>query len=56
MWQALTDSAFREGMLNGHRRELADCMGLSEAEQEIANLRERMGYKDEKKGFGSGEN
>ena len=34
MWRALTDTAFREGLLNGHRRELVTAMNMSEAERQ----------------------
>lgn len=34
MWRALTDAAFREGLMNGQRRELVDAMGLTGAERE----------------------
>ena len=32
IWTALTDSVFREGLLNGHRRELVAGFNLTEAE------------------------
>ena len=35
VWYALTDSAFREGLLNGHRRELAAQLGLNDVEQQV---------------------
>jgi hypothetical protein len=34
VWRALTEPSFREGILNGKRRELAAAVGLSELEQE----------------------
>jgi hypothetical protein len=34
IWRAFTDRGFREGLLNGHRRELAVQLGLSDLEQE----------------------
>ena len=34
VWRALSEKQFREGMLNGHRRELAIVVGLSDVEQE----------------------
>lgn len=34
VWRALTDAGFREGLLNGHRRELATQLGLNDAEQQ----------------------
>ena len=33
VWRALTDVPFREGLLNGHRRELVTAMDLTDAEQ-----------------------
>lgn len=33
VWRALTDTCFREGLLNGHRRELAAQLGLTDVEQ-----------------------
>ncbi len=33
MWTALTDPRFREGLLNGRRRELVSQLNLSEVEQ-----------------------
>lgn len=33
VWKALTDSAFREQMLNGHRREIVDSLCLPEMER-----------------------
>lgn len=35
IWRALTDLTFREGMLNGHRRELVESFGLTETERQI---------------------
>lgn len=35
VWRAFTDGVFREGMLNGDRREMATAVGLSEVEREI---------------------
>ncbi|MBN1979727.1 MAG: hypothetical protein JW918_20215, partial [Anaerolineae bacterium] len=35
IWRALTDPTFREGMLNGHRREIVDSLGLTETERQI---------------------
>ena len=34
VWRALTDVTFREGLMNGHRRELVDAMGLTGAERD----------------------
>lgn len=34
IWRALTDPTFREGMLNGHRREIVDSLCLPEAERQ----------------------
>ena len=34
IWTALTDSVFREDLLNGHRRELVAGFNLTEAERE----------------------
>jgi hypothetical protein len=34
IWMALTDSGFREGLLNGKRRELVTGLDLSEIEQQ----------------------
>lgn len=34
VWMALTDSAFREGLLNGHRRELLGTLSLTETERQ----------------------
>ena len=34
VWRALTEKRFRDGMLNGHRRELATAVGLSDLERE----------------------
>ena len=34
VWIALTDSVFRERLLNGQRREVVDALGLSEAERQ----------------------
>ena len=34
VWMALTDSAFRERLLDGHRREVVDAVGLTEAERQ----------------------
>jgi hypothetical protein len=33
VWMALTDPAFRERMLNGHRHEIVDNLCLPEAER-----------------------
>jgi hypothetical protein len=35
IWTALTDPTFCERMLNGHRREIVDSFGLTEAERQI---------------------
>jgi hypothetical protein len=35
IWMALTDSAFREGLLNGHRRELLGTLSLTETERQV---------------------
>jgi len=32
---ALTDSAFREQLLNGHRREMLDTLSLIETERQV---------------------
>ncbi|UCC76623.1 MAG: hypothetical protein JSW37_14135 [Anaerolineales bacterium] len=32
VWMALTDSSFRERLLNGHRREVVATLSLTEAE------------------------
>lgn len=32
VWMALTDSTFRERLLNGHRREVLTTLSLTEAE------------------------
>nr|HID12943.1 hypothetical protein [Anaerolineae bacterium] len=34
IWMALTDSAFRDRLLNGHRREVVATLNLTEAEQQ----------------------
>jgi hypothetical protein len=34
IWRAFTDVSFREGLLNGHRRELVESFDLTQAEQE----------------------
>ena len=34
MWTALTDLRFREGLLNGHRRELVAQLNLTDAEKQ----------------------
>jgi hypothetical protein len=34
IWMALTDSSFRERLLNGHRREVLDTLSLTEAERQ----------------------
>lgn len=34
VWAALTDSAFRERLLNGQRREILDSLSLTEAERQ----------------------
>ncbi|HEY68574.1 MAG: hypothetical protein DRI79_03785 [Chloroflexi bacterium] len=34
VWMALTDSAFREQLLNGHRREVLASLSLTEMEQQ----------------------
>ena len=34
VWAALTDSTFRAGLLNGHRREILDSLSLTEAERQ----------------------
>ena len=34
MWMALTDSGFRDGLLNGKRRELVAGLDLSEIEKQ----------------------
>jgi hypothetical protein len=35
VWMALTDSAFRERLLNGRRREVLTTLNLTEAEQQV---------------------
>lgn len=35
VWRALTEAAFRQGVLNGKRRELAEAVGLSEMERDL---------------------
>jgi len=34
VWMALTDTSFREGLLNGKRRELVASLNLTEAERQ----------------------
>lgn len=34
IWTALTDSEFCERLLNGHRREILESLGLSEVERQ----------------------
>jgi hypothetical protein len=34
IWRAFTDVSFREGLLNGHRRELVNSFDLTDAERE----------------------
>jgi hypothetical protein len=34
VWTALTDSVFRERLLDGHRREVVAALSLTEAERE----------------------
>lgn len=34
VWTALTDSAFREELLNGHRPEILAALGLTDAERQ----------------------
>lgn len=34
MWAALTDPRFRDGLLNGHRRELVAQLNLDDAEKQ----------------------
>lgn len=34
IWRAFTDASFREGLLNGRRRELVDDLDLTGAERE----------------------
>ena len=34
IWMALTDSIFRERLLNGHRREIVATLSLTEAERQ----------------------
>jgi len=34
IWMALTDSVFRERLLNGYRREVVATLGLTEAERQ----------------------
>jgi hypothetical protein len=34
IWRAFTDASFREGLLNGHRRELVNSFGLTDVERE----------------------
>jgi hypothetical protein len=34
VWHALTDTGFREGLLNGHRSELATQLGLNDTEHQ----------------------
>jgi len=36
IWIALTDSAFRERLLNGHRREALATLSLTETERQAA--------------------
>jgi hypothetical protein len=36
VWRAFTDPSFRRGLLNGHRRELVEAMGLTGKEREAA--------------------
>ncbi len=36
VWMALTDSTFREQLLNGHRREVLAVFSLTEAERQAA--------------------
>jgi len=33
MWRAFTDVSFREGLLNGHRRELVNSLDLNDVER-----------------------
>ena len=35
VWRALTDTGFREGLLNGHRSELASQLGLNDSEHQV---------------------
>ena len=35
VWMALTDSAFRERLLNGRRREVLTTLNLTEPEQQV---------------------
>ncbi|MBE9470875.1 MAG: hypothetical protein IMY75_02015 [Chloroflexi bacterium] len=35
VWMALTDSAFRERLLNGRRREVLTTLNLTELEQQV---------------------
>jgi hypothetical protein len=35
VWMALTDSAFRERLLNGQRREVLTTLSLTEAERQV---------------------
>ena len=35
VWMALTDSAFRERLLNGRRREVLTTLNLTEVEQQV---------------------
>ena len=34
VWMALTDAVFRDGLLNGRRREVLDTLDLTETERE----------------------
>jgi hypothetical protein len=34
IWRAFTDVSFREGLLNGHRRELVNSFDLTDAERQ----------------------
>ena len=35
IWRAFTDNSFREGLLNGHRRELVDSFNLTDTERQV---------------------
>ena len=35
IWMALTDSAFREDLLNGHRRQVLTALSLTEVERQV---------------------
>lgn len=35
VWMALTDASFREGLLNGQRRDVLEAYGLTEEERQV---------------------